>query len=147
TTYAYYQSRGRSNGLLQSVTDANNNVTSYGYDANRRVTTQIEGYGSAVPATTVYAYDAAGNLKSVTDANGNVTSTSYDAARRVTTVVEGVGTAVASTGTYLYDAAGNVLSETSGYSATASYSHPSVTSYAYDALNRATTVITAYGTS
>jgi RHS repeat-associated protein len=193
TTYTYYQTGGISNGLVQSVTDPNGNVTSYGYDSSRRLTTMIQGYGTSAAATTAYAYDAAGNVlsvtdpdghvtsyaydglrreteeirgygtsaaattvygydaagdrTSVTDPDGNVTSTAYDAAGRATTVVQGYGTAAASTSTLLYDAAGNLQSETTGYSPTASYSHPSTTSYGYDALNRVTTTITGYGTS
>jgi YD repeat-containing protein len=44
--------------------------------------------------------------------------------------IDGYGTAVASTATMVYDAAGNLLSETTGQSVTATYAHPSTTSYA-----------------
>jgi YD repeat-containing protein len=38
TSYVCYQSGGRSNGLVQSITDPNGNVTSFQYDSNRRLT-------------------------------------------------------------------------------------------------------------
>jgi RHS repeat-associated protein len=45
----------------------------------------------------------------------------------------------------IYDTAGNLLSETTGSSSTTSYDHHTTTSYGYDALNRETTRIDAYG--
>ena len=201
TTYAYYQTGGTSNGEVLSVTDPNGNVTSYAYDSSRRVTTEIDGYGSSVAttatmiydaagnmlsettgvsatasyahavttsyaydalrrmteqirgygtaqqATSVYIYDAAGDLLSVTDPNGNVTSYGYDSAGHMTQEVDGYGTSVATTATMIYDAAGNLLSETTGQSTTASYAHTSTTSYAYDGQNRVTQEIQAYGAS
>src|SRR5215469_8112113 len=59
--------------------------------------------------------------------------------------IDGYGTAVASTATMVYDAAGNLLSETTGQSATFTYAHPETTSYAYDALNRMTQKVLAFG--
>jgi YD repeat-containing protein len=36
TTYAYYQSGGRSNGLVQSITDSLNHITSFAYQCRSR---------------------------------------------------------------------------------------------------------------
>jgi len=85
-------------------------------------------------------------VRTVTGPNGDVTSYGYDAHRHVTTEIDGYGSAVAST-TMRYDAAGNLLSETTGQSVTASYAHPSTTSYGYDPVNRVNQQIDGYGTA
>jgi RHS repeat-associated protein len=130
-------------------------TTSYGYDALNRVTTQILGYGSAVASTATMLYDAADNLLSETIGQSTTasydhhttTSFGYDALNRVTTQIEGYGTSVAVTATMLYDAADNLLSETTGISSTASYDHHATTSFGYDALNRQTQLVEAFGTT
>src|SRR5262249_46298227 len=138
-------------GNVSSQTDWNGTATSYAYNALNQLTTLTEAANTAAQRQTTSAYDAAGNLQSRTAglsataayAHAVTTSYGYDALNRVMTQIDGYGTSVAVTATTAYDAAGNVLSQTTGYSATAAYNHPSTTSYAYDALNRATQVIQA----
>jgi RHS repeat-associated protein len=147
TTYAYLQTGGRSNGLLQSTTDALGNVTSYAYDSNRRQTTVVEGYGTAVATTATMIYDTAGNLSSETSGisstvaydHHTTTSYAYDGLRRETQLIEAYGTTLQRTTTTLYDAIGDVLSVTdpAGH----------IVSYAYDQVGRQTTEIDAYGTA
>jgi RHS repeat-associated protein len=147
TTYAYYQSGGRSNGLVLSVTDADGNITSYAYDSARRVTQEINGYGTASASTITMIYDSAGNLLSETTgqsttaayAHAVTSSYAYDAMRRVTAIIDAYGTAQQRTTTYLYDAVGAVLSLTDPLG--------HVISYGYDAAGRTTTEIDAYGTA
>jgi RHS repeat-associated protein len=198
TTYTYYQSGGQSNGLVQSITDPNGNVTSYAYDSARRLTQEIDGYGSPAQTTTTmlydavgnllsetrgiattnghpvttsygydamrrvtqeieafgvagqqrttsYSYDSAGELLTMTDPLGRVTSYGYDAAGRQIEVDTAYGTSAQSTTTYLYDTAGNLLSQTTGQSSNATYNHPATTSFAYDSLNRIMQEIEAVG--
>src|SRR5439155_17485015 len=99
-------------------------------------------------------FDAAGNLTSETTgaASSNqqlvTTSYGYDALNRQNEIIEAYGvTAVQRTTTMIFDAAGNLLSETTGQASNSSYAHPLTTSYAYDAANRQTRVIDAFGTS
>jgi RHS repeat-associated protein len=124
---------------------AHTSTTSYAYDGLRRVTREIDGFGSSVQATTTLTYDAVGDLLTRTDPDGNISSYGYDAAGRLTTEVEGYGTSIASTATMIYDSAGNLLSETDGQSTTTTYAHPSTTSYGYDAVYRPNQVIEGYG--
>jgi hypothetical protein len=42
-------------------------TTSFGYDADDRVTQQVDAYGNTLQRATTIAWDAAGNLVSVTD--------------------------------------------------------------------------------
>jgi RHS repeat-associated protein len=147
TTYAYLQTGGRSNGLLQSTTDALGNVASYAYDSNRRETTVVEGYGTAVATTATMIYDTAGNLSSETSGisstvaydHHTTTSHAYDGMRRETQLIEAFGTTLQRTTTTLYDAIGDVLSVTdpAGH----------IVSYAYDQVGRKTTEIDGYGTA
>jgi RHS repeat-associated protein len=122
-------------------------TTSYAYDAVNRQTQTIEAFGTSLQRSSSTAYDLAGNVLSRTDALGHVTSYAYDALNQQTKVIDAYGTSVARTATMLYDAVGNVLSETTGQSTTLSYAHVLTTSYAYDAADRKTQVIDAYGTS
>jgi RHS repeat-associated protein len=140
-------------GNVLSTTDPNGNVTSYAYDALNRQTQVIQGYGSSVASTATMIYDAAGNLLSETTGQSTTTayahqetvSYAYDSLNRQTEVIQGLGQPEQTTATMLYDAAGNLLSETTGQSGTATYAHQATTSYGYDALNRQSTEIDAYG--
>jgi len=62
-------------------TDANNHVTSYGYDSANRLTTislpPISAPAAFTPVWT-YGYDANGNRTTILDPNGATTTTSYD---------------------------------------------------------------------
>jgi YD repeat-containing protein len=96
TTYTY------SDGLLETVTDARGNVTSFAYDANRRQTTTIDPLSRRVTLsydsngnlrtrvdqlnrTTTFSHDVMGRLTATTDALGKTTTASYDAGLPLTT--------------------------------------------------------------
>jgi RHS repeat-associated protein len=123
TTYAY-----NADNNLTAETDADNNVTTYAYDSRNRLTQETNPQGH--PAT--YAYDADNNLTSSTDADGRVDNYSYDSLNRVTTVVwlNSAGTHV-NTLTYKYDADNNL---------TAASASSGTYTMTYDALDRVSTV-------
>ena len=119
-------------GTLDTLTDGNNVVTDYNYDALKRLsqTTQDLGGLDALTANaqTLYDYDVQDNLTQVIAPNGATT-------------------------TYVYDDLGNMLSELSPDSGTIQYSHDAAgnvntqtdargipVTYSYDALNRVTGV-------
>ncbi len=77
TGYGY-----NSNNNLTTVTDANNNITTYKYDDKGRVYQVI----SPDTGTTTYTYDPAGNLLTKTDAKGVTISYAYDALNRLTLI-------------------------------------------------------------
>jgi RHS repeat-associated protein len=159
TTTMLYDAAGNllseTTGESTSLAYAQLSTTSYAYDAQNRQIEKIDGYGSSVASTTTMLYDPAGNLLSETTgqsvttgyANASTTSYAYDALNRQVEKVDGYGTAIASTTTMLYDAAGNLLSETTGQSTSTGYAHLDTTSFAYDAQNRQTLEVDAYGTS
>src|SRR5262249_54624283 len=136
-------------GNVLSVIDPRQTITSYGYDQVNRRTTMIEAYNFPTPPqrTTVYGYDKVGNLTSLITPPGTIPSTGRAPANRRNLVREAVGDPnVARMTTMLYDGEGNLASVTSGLSAVATYQHNVTTSYGYDALNRRTLVLEAYGT-
>lgn len=95
---------------LQRQTAADGAITQYTYDAAGRVLTITDPRGGV----TTNVYDVLGNLVSVTDTTGGKTTYTYDSTGRVLTMVEprgNVAGAVAAnfTTTYTYDAAGHVL--------------------------------------
>jgi len=87
-------------GNLLTVTDPNQNVTSYQYDALNRKTMEVDadpdGGGAQVSPTTAYSYDAAGNLTKVVGpdvgSGGGVihptVSYAYDALNRKTQEID-----------------------------------------------------------
>lgn len=91
-----------SNGLLQSVQDANNHFTTFTYDGDRRLQTTKD----ALSNVTTYTYDSAGNVQTVKDALNRVTTFSYDAKDRVLSVVD----ALSGRTTFTYNAQGQVTS-------------------------------------
>ncbi|MFC1524961.1 RHS repeat domain-containing protein [Planctomycetota bacterium] len=89
------------NGRLTTLTDDNNNVTTYGYDAvNRR---NLE----TLPDTTtkVYTFDQYGMLDLLTDNNESQVTHSYDNALRLTgkTIVPGPGVEGTTSETFVFD--------------------------------------------
>lgn len=76
-----YDSRGR----RTSVTDQNQNVTTYGLACpevslrSRRKADRLTSVIDAAGHLTLYAYDTENNLLSITDANNHTTLFSYDA--------------------------------------------------------------------
>ena len=106
-----------------TVTDGNNNTTTYAYDSRNELTTVTNALGNS----TVYGYDADGNQHTVTDALGHTATTLYDALNRATTMISAVG----GTTTITYDAAGRETSLTDP--------DGNKTQWAYDADDRLTT--------
>jgi len=110
TAFTYDQA-----GRPATVTDGRNQVTSYDYDRNDRVT-QIR-YNNASSCTRaadcqVYTYDAVGNLITRVDAAG-ITRYGYDALNRLTsTTLPASSAGGVSTTTVSYDLAGNTVSFT-----------------------------------
>ena len=70
-----------------ATTDANGNITRYEYDGLNRLVTVTE----ALSGTFVYTYDAAGNKTSMTDANGHLNTYAYDAVDRLVEVTDPLG--------------------------------------------------------
>jgi RHS repeat-associated protein len=111
TTKHDTQSRFNTKGLLQSITDRNQNTMKLGYDSFARLTTITDALNHTVTLSynasnqissakdfsgrrVTYSYDAAGDLTSVTDPAGNVTQYSYyagDFAHLLQTVTKPAG--------------------------------------------------------
>jgi YD repeat-containing protein len=71
------------NSNLRTVTDANQNITSYAYDGLNRVKSETTkrvatGASSATDVTREYVYDVSGNLTRTKDRNGRVIQYVYD---------------------------------------------------------------------
>jgi RHS repeat-associated protein len=118
---------GNSNQTL--ARDGQGNETLYTYDAVNRRATMVEGYGSAVEATTTYTYDRAGNVLTVKDGRGDWAfdvQNVYDARYRKVSETN----AENETTTYVYDANDNVISTTEPNGAAFT------TRYVYDELNK-----------
>jgi RHS repeat-associated protein len=98
---------GNNNKILS--VDATGNQTRFMYDAADRKTALTEGFGSAVAATSVFAYDKVGNLLTMKDgrAHGGAFDFqySYDARYRMTAESNAEG----QTATYTYDGNDNLL--------------------------------------
>ena len=122
-------------GQLSSQKDRNDEVTTFGYDTQNRLTTITDPagraltfvYGSADRVATAtdpagrsvsYSYDASGNLVAATDVNGGVWAFTYDGAHQMLTMTDPRGAITASN---TYDSAGRVSAQS-------------------DALNRTTTL-------
>jgi YD repeat-containing protein len=133
-------------GLLASLTDANNHATSFAYDRFDRLATTTYPLGS----TEVLAYDADSNVTSRTTRAGQTIGFAYDTLNRLITKTPPVpATAV----NYGYDLNNRLTSVSDGSAAIAaavSPSGPSVqyaTTAAYDALNRPTGIFLGPGAS
>ena len=114
------------NGKTASVTDANGNLTSYGYDGFDRATTTTYPGGTYEQL----GYDATGNVTSRQLRDGQTLSYTYDALNRRTNDTN-PGTNVAEVNvTYSYDNLGHILKALDGNGWYAAYN--------YDALSRAT---------
>ncbi|WP_162542163.1 SdrD B-like domain-containing protein [Gemmata obscuriglobus] len=150
-------------GGAESTT--NQQLSTYAYDAvNRPISSTVGEPERAVPPggapllrlTTTSVYDAADNLIESVDPDGRRTSMGYDVLGRQVELVEAFGDAgpggVQRTTTMLYDAADNLLTvwtpryHDSDLLAPGEPRHVA-TSFGYDALNRRTQVIEAFGVS
>ena len=124
-------------GNQTAVIDSDNVETDYSYDARNRLSSVTTGANS-----TKYDYWPNDLLKSVTDPNGVVAAYTYDLANRLTQVIDQTaGGTLISSYQYAYDANGNRKSQLEQHSDTAiNNGQPFTTTYAYDALNRLTSV-------
>ena len=115
-------------GNITSVTDPKGNVTSYQYDAERRIT-KITG-PTSIGNVTQYTYNPDGLVTQIQRATGNAgapwetASATYSPALQMLTKTDGNG----NTTTYAYDTVGRLSSVTDPVNR--------VTSYGYDLLNR-----------
>ncbi|WP_436796388.1 DUF6531 domain-containing protein [Actinospongicola halichondriae] len=155
-------SLGITNGLIESMTDADGVVRTMAYDARRNLTSVTNGAGETTTYTydgagrrltettplghtTTYTYDAMGRVTSVTDPTGALTTTTYDTSGRVLTLTDPAGGVTTNT----YDPAGNLATVTDALGGVTSYTYDSqgnqltesrpggaVTTHSYDGLNR-----------
>lgn len=131
-----------SSGLVNSVTDAKAQKTSYAYDAEGRIT-QLLFAGTVTCGSTnciTYSYDSDGNLTQRVDSTGTTTF-SYDALSRVTdkgtpSGADGCSGSSPAGLTYTYDAATNLTSACDANGAT---------TYRYDTANRLVSMAEATG--
>jgi len=132
------------NQLIQSV-GAQNQTTSFGYDANGNQLTVTD----AANATTTSAFDALNRVISVTDPLNGVSSYDYDTQGHLASVKDANGVST----TYTYDGLGHRMSQSSPDTGVTSYTYDSAgnmlsstdassqtTAYQYDALNRVTLI-------
>ena len=89
---------------LRKHTDRLGRVTTYGYDADRRLVSVTEPLEGTVTRTTKYAYYPNGVLKDIIDANGNDTHWDIDIESRPISKTYAFGTSEAKTETYEYEA-------------------------------------------
>ena len=146
-------------GLIYTITDAQNHVTTYGYDTRGNRTSVIDPInGSAHPTTFTFdimnrltgitypdgtsvgfGYDYRGRRTTVTDQNSKTTTYAYDDADRLISVTDAANNLTQ----YNYDTENNLLSITDGNNHT--------TYFAYDPLGRVTqttfpsTLVETYG--
>jgi RHS repeat-associated protein len=88
---------------LRKHTDRLSRVTTYGYDADRRLTSVTEPLTATTTRTTNYDYYENGTLKDIIDAGGNDTRWAIDIQSRPTSKTYQFGTASAQTETYAYE--------------------------------------------
>jgi RHS repeat-associated protein len=88
---------------LRKHTDRLGRVTTYGYDADRRLTSVTEPTSGSATRTTTYDYYENGTLKNITDANGNVTHWDIDIESRPVKKTYGFGTPSTQVETYTYE--------------------------------------------
>jgi RHS repeat-associated protein len=123
-------------GLISTLTDALNRITSYTYNLQGRLTQVTLAQGTTDQSVLKYTYDSAGNLVTATDAKNKVTKLFYDAFNRLIRVEEsdpdGTGPLTGPITRYTYDPNGNLIQVQDARGNT--------TTYEYDTLNRLTKV-------
>jgi RHS repeat-associated protein len=88
---------------LRKYTDRLGRVTTYAYDADRRLTSVTEPTSGTSTRTTSYDYYEDGTLKDIIDANGNDTRWAIDIESRPTSKTYAYGTSSAQTETYTWE--------------------------------------------
>ncbi|HUC04876.1 MAG TPA: DUF6531 domain-containing protein, partial [Acidimicrobiales bacterium] len=108
TTYAYAGNNFSSSGGTTTITSPQGDVDVESY-TNGELTSDTNGYGTSLAATTSYAYDATSlGTTSVTDPNGHTTTNTYDADGNLLTTKDALG----NTTTYTYNALNEPLTIT-----------------------------------
>lgn len=88
---------------LRQYTDRLGRVTTYNYDADRRLTSVVEPTQGTSTRTTQYDYYEDGTLEDIIDANGNDTHWAIDLQSRPTSKTYAYGTSSAQTETYTWE--------------------------------------------
>lgn len=88
---------------LRKHTDRLGRVTTYNYDADRRLTSVVEPLTSTTTRTTQYQYYEDGTLEDIIDANSNDTHYAIDIESRPVSKTYQYGTSSATTETYAYE--------------------------------------------
>jgi RHS repeat-associated protein len=88
---------------LRKHTDRLGRVTTYDFDADRRLISVTEPTTATTVRTTSYSYYENGTLKEITDANGNITHWDIDIESRPIDKIYAFGTSLAQTETYAYE--------------------------------------------
>ena len=144
TTFAYNE------GLLQSITDANGNVTGYSYNGLRQLT--ATNFAEGLSET--YTYWEDGKLKSKTDRKNQTINYSYDHLKRLLQKSYPNSTSITFgyTGQKLMTITDTYANETHGFSYDSSYRVASnvqgtrgTVSYTYDPADRVSTYIVSGG--
>lgn len=140
TTYTFNQ--GQPASITTATGTALAATTSYAYDSTGNLASQTDALGRV----TTYTYDSAGNALTSTDPLGKVTTRTYDSLRDVTSVEDPLGR----TTTMSYDSYGDLTSSetaggntttlaynTDGTVASSTDARGKTTSYTYDSAGRA----------
>lgn len=124
---------------LEALTDAEGNITLYGYDAVGNRTSLTEAANSA-PRTTVYSYDKADRLVEAVTPEGGITRSTYDQTgnRVAEDALQSAGPDVWIHRTFAYDGNARMTAAVDAYGVR--------TEFDYDALGNQTAVRSAAGT-
>jgi RHS repeat-associated protein len=146
-------------GQVVTATDPAGKVTLYTYDPSNGNRLSVTDDSGRLNITTSYGYDAAGNANSTTDPLGRVTTSQYDAQRRLQQVTAPAPLSFVTS--YVYDANGQIrqtrrttedplnpqLSSATyfvtGHQRTATDPSGNVATFAYDRLDRLSTITDA----
>ncbi|MDP9372012.1 MAG: DNRLRE domain-containing protein [Chloroflexota bacterium] len=158
-TFAYHYNPPGSvpNGTLDSITDTQGRVTTFGYNASGYITAMTDpagrqyqygydanndlvSYTDPAGKVTQFAYDGAHNLVEITDPNGHRTRLAYDSADRVTSLtrVTNPATGAGPTTSFTYNAGHTVVTDANGNQTTHHYDHLGRVTKTVDALGSTT---------
>lgn len=131
----------RQNGTLDTLTDANGNVTKYEYDLFDRPVKTTYAFGTGLASSEEIAqYDAVGNVLQKKHRDSSVVVNTYDGLNRLKTRTPPAASNIAPV-TYSYDNLGR-LTQAQGAGTGAWYNNVALT---YDALSRITTQVSNVG--